>query len=179
MKNNLVLMLTSLIMFAACAGSKPKPIKNKDLPDWVLNPPKIENKFVGVGSANRGDFELSKQVAASLARDEVARAVETKVNSTVNNHMSASGMGDDISNTAFSESISKSLVTIALKGATIEKTEYINERVFVMVTYDYENARNETKAAARKIAKQEEALYNEFKARQAFDSLDKAIDRME
>ena len=27
-------------------------------------------------------------------------------------------------------------------------------------------------------AKKEEALYNEFKARQAFDSLDQAIDRM-
>ena len=29
-----------------------------------------------------------------------------------------------------------------------------------------------------KLAKKEESLYNEFKARQAFDSLDKAIDRM-
>ena len=54
----------------------------------------------------------------------------------------------------------------------------IKERVFVMVVYDAEKAREEAKAAAREIAKSEEALYNEFKARQAFESLDKAIDRM-
>ena len=47
-----------------------------------------------------------------------------------------------------------------------------------MVTYDANKAREEAKAAARLEAKKEEALYNEFKARQAFDSLDKAIDRM-
>ena len=47
-----------------------------------------------------------------------------------------------------------------------------------MVTYDANKAREEAKAVAREIAKNEEALYNEFKARQAFESLDKAIDRM-
>ena len=36
----------------------------------------------------------------------------------------------------------------------------------------------EAKAASRLAAKNEEALYNEFKARQAFDALDSAIDRM-
>ena len=46
-----------------------------------------------------------------------------------------------------------------------------------MVTYDANKAREEAKAAARIEAKKEEALYNEFKARQAFDALDQAIDR--
>ena len=47
-----------------------------------------------------------------------------------------------------------------------------------MVTYDANKAREEAKAAARLEAKKEEALYNEFKARQAFDALDQAMDRM-
>jgi hypothetical protein len=47
-----------------------------------------------------------------------------------------------------------------------------------MVTYDAKKAREEAKIVARELAKKEESLYNEFKARQAFDSLDQAIDRM-
>tara|TARA_B100000073_G_scaffold342392_1_gene345423 strand:+ start:769 stop:1335 length:567 start_codon:yes stop_codon:yes gene_type:complete len=173
-----VLSMISLILFFGCASSKPDPVRNKDLPEWVMNPPKYDNKYVGVGSAKRGSFELSKQVATERARVEVARAVETTVNSALNDHMSASGMGDNVTNTEFSESVSKSLVNMTLKGCTIEKTEMIKERVFVMVVYDAEKVREEAKSAARKMAKKEESLFNEFKARQAFDSLDKAMDRM-
>ena len=51
-------------------------------------------------------FELSKQVATERARVEVARAVETTVNSAVNDHMSASGL-NEISNTAFFKNLSQ------------------------------------------------------------------------
>ena len=102
MIRNLSYILALVILFIGCAGSKPDPVKNKDLPEWVLNPPKFENKYVGVGSAKRGSFELSKQVATERARVEVARAVETTVNSALNDHMSASAMGDNVTNTEFS-----------------------------------------------------------------------------
>lgn len=179
-KMNIILpfSLSLFLLFIGCSGSKPDLVKNKDLPDWVLNPPKLDNKYVGVGSAKRGSFELSKQVATERARVEVARAVETTVNSALNDHMSASGMGDNVTNTEFSESVSKSLVNKTLKGCTIERTEMIKERVFVMVVYDAVKAREEAKAAAREMAKREEALFNEFKARQAFDALDESIDRI-
>ena len=48
-----------------------------------------------------------------------------------------------------------------------------------MVTYDINEVRTQAKQTARNAAKKEEALYNEFKARQGFDDLDKEIDRME
>ena len=47
-----------------------------------------------------------------------------------------------------------------------------------MVVYDASKAREAAKEIAMLEAKKEEALYNEFKARQAFDSLDRAIDGM-
>ena len=178
MYKNILLSTVTLVMFFGCAGSKNKPLNNKDLPEWYLNPPKFEDKFVGVGDALRPQFNLSKQVATERARVEVARAVETTVNSALNDHMQASGMGSDASATEFTESVSKSLVNTTLKGCTIEKTEIFKDRVFVMVTYDASKAREEAKAAARNEAKKEEALFNEFKARQAFDALDQAMDRM-
>jgi hypothetical protein len=48
-----LLSLSTLIFVIGCAGSKPKPVTNKDLPEWYLNPPKFEDKFVGVGDALR------------------------------------------------------------------------------------------------------------------------------
>ena len=47
-----------------------------------------------------------------------------------------------------------------------------------MVTYDAKKVREDAKAIARKLEKKEESLYNQFKARQAFDSLDRAMDEM-
>ena len=41
-----------------------------------------------------------------------------------------------------------------------------------MVTYDEKKVREDAKAFARKLEKKEESLYNQFKARQAFDFLD-------
>ena len=120
-KTNLITLIAMLIFFG-CAGSKPKPLSNKDLPEWYLNPPKFEDKFVGVGDALRPQFNLSKQVATERARVEVARAVETTVNSALNDHMQASGMGAEAGATEFTESVSKSLVNTTLKGCTIEKT---------------------------------------------------------
>ena len=178
MYKHVLLFTVTMVIFTGCAGSKTKPLNNKDLPEWYLNPPKFEDKFVGVGDALRPQFNLSKQVATERARVEVARAVETTVNSALNDHMQASGMGSDAGATEFTESVSKSLVNTTLKGCTIEKTEIFKDRVFVMVTYDANKAREEAKAAARLEAKKEEALYNEFKARQAFETLDQAMDRM-
>lgn len=178
MYKRILLPIFALVIFYGCAGSKTQPLTNKDLPDWYLNPPRYEDKFVGVGDALRPQFNLSKQVATERARVEVARAVETTVTSALNDHMQASGMGAQAGATEFTESVSKSLVSTTLKGCTIEKTEVFKERVFVMVVYDANKAREEAKAVARAEAKKEEALYSEFKARQAFDALDQALDRM-
>ena len=178
MKKYILLIQFSLLFLVGCAGSKSKPMSNKGLPDWFLNPPKFENKFVGVGDASRPQFSLSKQVATERARVEIARAVETTITSALNQHMKASGLGAEASATEFTESVSKSLASTTLQGCVIEKTEILDGRVFVMVVYDANKAKEAAKAAARVEAKKEEALYNEFKARQAFDSLDQAIDRM-
>ena len=177
-KTNLLYIVTLLVFFG-CAGSRTKPLTNKDVPEWYLNPPKFKDRYVGVGDALRPQFNLSKQVATERARVEVARAVETTVQSALNDHMQASGMGAEAGATEFTESVTKSLVNTTLRGCIIEKTEVFKERVFVMVTYNADKAREEVKAASRMQAKKEEALFNEFKARQAFDALDRAIDRIE
>tara|TARA_Y100001935_G_scaffold254655_1_gene264413 strand:+ start:287 stop:901 length:615 start_codon:yes stop_codon:yes gene_type:complete len=175
--NKYLIPMAGLMLIIGCAGTK--TISKSDVPDWYLNPPKYEGLFVGVGDALRPQMSLSKKVATNRARVEISEAVATEVKSVLKDYMQASGIGSEASALEFTESVSKSLSNKVLNGSTIEKTEIKDGRVFVMVTYDINEVRTIAKETARNAAKKEEALYNEFKARQGFESLDKEFDEME
>ena len=175
--NKYLIPMAGLMLIIGCAGTK--TISKSDVPDWYLNPPKYEGLFVGVGDALRPQMSLSKKVATNRARVEISEAVATEVKSVLKDYMQASGIGSEASALEFTESVSKSLSNKVLNGSTIEKTEIKDGRVFVMVTYDINEVRTIAKETARNAAKKEEALYNEFKARQGFESLDKEFDDME
>ena len=176
MKKYLIPM-ASFMLIIGCAGTK--TVSTSDVPDWYLNPAKYEGMFVGVGDALRPQMSLSKQVATSRARTEISRAVETEVKSALKDYIQASGIGADAGALEFTESVSKTLSNKVLKGSIIEKTEIKNGTVFVMVTYDINEVRTQAKETARNAAKRQESLYNEFKARQGFEALDKEFDQME
>lgn len=175
--NKYLIPMVGVMLIIGCAGTK--TISKSDVPDWYLNPPKYEGLFVGVGDALRPQMSLSKKVATNRARVEISEAVATEVKSVLKDYMQASGIGSEASALEFTESVSKSLSNKVLNGSIIEKTEIKDGRVFVMVTYDINEVRTIAKETARNAAKKEEALYNEFKARQGFESLDKEFDEME
>ena len=175
--NKYLIPMVGVMLIIGCAGTR--TISKSDVPDWYLNPPKYEGLFVGVGDALRPQMSLSKKVATNRARVEISEAVATEVKSVLKDYMQASGIGSEASALEFTESVSKSLSNKVLNGSIIEKTEIKDGRVFVMVTYDINEVRTIAKETARNAAKKEEALYNEFKARQGFESLDKEFDEME
>ena len=110
-----------LLLLAGCAGSK--SASKSDVPDWYLNPPKYEDRFVGVGDALRPQLSLSKTVATARAKAEVSRALETKMSTMVKSYLQASGLGADASALEFTEDVTKSVSSTTLKGCTIDKTE--------------------------------------------------------
>ena len=177
MNNKILITMFGLVILAGCAGTK--VASESDVPDWYLNPPKYEDRFVGVGDALRPQMSLSKTVATTRAKAEISRALETKMSTMVKSFLQASGMGADAGALEFTEDVTKSVSSTTLKGCTIDRTEIKKGRVFVMVTYDATEARMQAKEATRNAAKKKEALYNEFKAKQGFDALDKEIDGME
>ena len=60
----------------------------------------------------------------------------------------------------------------------MEKTEIIDGRVFVMAVYDLEEAKLKAKQAIEIESKRDEALFNEFKARQGFEALELEINKL-
>ena len=168
-----------LLILFSCSSNKPKNIKSKDVPDWYLLPPKIEGKYIGVGDAKRPQISLSKTVATTRAMAEISRMVETQMSTMLKSYLQASGLGENASAVEFTEDVTKSVSASTLQGCQVEKTEIIGGRVFVMVVYDFEEAKLKAKQAIEIEAKKDEALFNEFKARQGFEALDQELNKLE
>jgi len=172
-----LLILLPVFFFICCSSTKPH--SKQKLPEWYLNPPQDKGVFYGVGDAERPQLNLSKKIATSRARDELARQIKAQVTSSMNDYQKASGVGASAEATEFNEYTSSNTINMALQYSIIEKTEVFGNRVFVMVSYDVKEAQKAAKAAARDAAKRNEAYKSELEARDAFSRLDEAINKME
>ena len=168
-----------LLILYSCSSNKPKNIKNKDVPDWYLLPPKIEGKYIGVGDAKRPQISLSKTVATTRAMAEISRMVETQMSTMLKSYLQASGLGENASAVEFTEDVTKSVSASTLQGCQVEKTEIIGGRVFVMVVYDFEEAKLKAKQAIEVEAKKDKTLFIESKVRQEFEALDQELNKLE
>ena len=173
------LILSTFIVLFMVGCSSTRPHSKSDVPKWYLNPPKDKNKFYAVGDAMRPQLSLSKKIATSRARDELARQIKTQVQSKLNDFQKASGIGMDAEASEFTEYISGNVVNMSLEYSLIEETDVRDGRVFVMVSYDAKEAAKAAKAAAKSSANRAKAYRDELEARDAFSRLDAEIDKLE
>ena len=173
----LLVFTTMLLLVVGCGSTKPH--SKSDVPKWYLNPPKDKNKFYAVGDAMRPQLNLSKKIATSRARDELARQIKTEVRSKLNDYQKASGLGMDAEASEFNEYISGNVVNMSLEYSMIEETDVRDGRVFVLVSYDAKAAAKAAKAAAKAAANSANAYRSELEARDAFSRLDAEIDKLE
>lgn len=165
-----ILTIITILLIVSCSST---------IPSWYLNPPMSSDVFYGVGDANRPQMSLSKKVATARARDEVAQAVGVKVSTMLKDFMQASGIGENASALEFNESVSKHVAQVSMKGCVISKTFVAKDgTMYVMVEYPVGSAREVAVKKAKDELKKQEALYNEFKARQGFDALEKELNSM-
>ena len=169
--------IIGFVMMVGCSSTRSH--SKSDVPKWYLNPPQDKGIFYGVGDALRPQLNLSKKVATSRARDELARQISTQVRSKISDYQKASGMGMDAEATEFNEYTSGNVINTALEYSMIEKTEVKAGRVFVLVSYDVKAAKKAAKQAMREAAKRNEAYRSELEAQDAFQRLDDAIDKLE
>jgi hypothetical protein len=173
-----LLLVTSIILLiVGCVSTKPHT--KSEVPKWYLNPPKDKNKFYAVGDAMRPQLSLSKKIATSRARDELARQIKTQVQSKLNDFQKASGIGMDAEASEFTEYISGNVVNMSLEYSLIEQTDVRDGRVFVMVSYDAKAAAKAAKEAAKASVNKSNAYRSELEARDAFSRLDAEIDKLE
>ncbi len=181
MKQTIILTAlgSGLVILAGCAGrmesGTTEARESRDIPAWFLEPPAAEGMIYGVGQARKQNPSLAKKAAKQRALNDVAAAVKIKVESLVKDFMQESGVGERSEALEFTQAVSKGVTDATLTGAMIKKT-YIakDDTYFVLVGYSLDEARR----AAIESARQEEALWNEFKAEQGFEALERELDKL-
>ena len=173
------ILIFSMTLFFVIGCGSTKPHSKGDVPKWYLDPPKDKDKFYAVGDAMRPQLSLSKKIATSRARDELARLIKTQVRSTLNDYQKSSGLGMEAEASEFTEYVSGNVVNMSLEYSLIEETDVRSGRVFVLVSWDAKAAAKAAKEAARNDAKKANAYKSELEARSAFERLDAAIDKLE
>ena len=178
MRGMLILAITFLIL-CGCAGPEPRPEPQPPFeipPVWYGSPPEADGFLFGYGTAIKKEPALAQKTAIARGRDEVAFAAEVRIATMLRDFMQESGVGNDAQALEFSESVSKHVAYATLEGSVADTIEFQRSgRAYARVSYPLATVRQEALAEASR----QEALYNEFKAKQAFEDLEKAIQELE
>jgi hypothetical protein len=152
-----ILSILVLGAFSGCKSTEKKPDlgsqvdyqKVEQYPKWVIQPT-YENGIAGVGSAKISElgFDFARKEATASARADLSSQIEVKVNNLFKSYTSKSGVGETTSVDSLSENVSKELIDMNLKGASLKDTWISSENVlFVLMTIDNEKLKESTSNA--------------------------------
>jgi hypothetical protein len=164
------------LLISACGGDSPKGPKRVYQPDWydVQDDPEYVHTF---GKAEKVSENAAYNAAYANAMLQAAQYVESYVKGMVKNYNSESGVENpqvlaSVEAVVKVVSNSKFANTMVTKRETI-MTENNRYKTFVRVSIPKEAV---NKNLVNQI-KNEEALYNQFKASQAFEELEKEVEK--
>ena len=171
MKKN-VITIIMLILFSSCASNRSGSTEetSTDTPEWWFNPATSETHYYAFGQAKKQNPSLAQKTATQRARDDISNQVKSNVQNEIRDYMQESGLGENAQALEFSENTTVAISNNVLQGAIPDKYAKMKDgTVYVRVSYSKDGVGK----ALLNAAKREEALYNEFKASQAFDRLEK------
>ena len=164
-----LLIVAGLLMFGCATGG----VDTSDIPDFYLNPPAAEDAIYGVGDAKMSTLSLSRTMALSRARDDIARQVEVLVKNAITDYAQEAGEGDNKQTIEFIETVSRQLVEVTLKGLKTKEVAVGKDgTVYALVEYPINtllDAANET------FARNEASAFAEFKADQALQKMNSEL----
>ncbi|MDC7124725.1 MAG: LPP20 family lipoprotein [Spirochaetales bacterium] len=162
-----MLVVLSALMIFSCGSSNGN---SGGLPEFVMNPPLSDDYFYGVGYGDKGRDDLSIAAAKTNARADIARQIETVVQSSLEDYAQTAGVDGDTQTIEFFENVTRDITNQKLTGVqqvTMEKVR--NGGYWVLMQYD-KNLMVES--AKESFARNENAAFAEFKASQALEKLD-------
>ena len=174
MKNKLIWLSLTVFLLTlwGCAGgprSGSTEETTSETPEWWFNPSVSETHFYAFGQAKKQNPSLAQKVAQQRARADISNQVKSSVQNEIRDYMQESGLGETAQALEFSENTTVAISNNVLQGAVSDKySKGKDGTVYIRVSYPKDGVDK----ALLSSAKREEALYNEFKASQAFDRLE-------
>ena len=167
----LVLCFAPILLFSCVSSGRPN---FDDLPGFYLNPPTAEDAIYGVGDAKMSTLSMSRTMALSRARDDVARQVEVVVKNAITDYAQQAGAGRTEQTVNFAETVSRQLVEVTLKGLrTVEVATSKDGTIYALVEFSISSLMAEASDAFKR---NEDAAFAEFKASQALERLNQEFD---
>ncbi len=169
-----MIVLTALVAVVMLGCATSGGIDTSDIPDFYLNPPTAEDAIYGVGDAKMSSLSMSRTMALSRARDDIARQVEVVVKNAITDYAQQAGEGENTQTIEFVETVSRQLVEVTLSGLkTTEVAVGDDGTVYALVEYPTSTLKNE---AMQAFERNEAAAFAEFKATQALEQLNMELE---
>jgi len=176
----------TLVGLTGCGNTQPDieqcSIDGKQAPQWVCDGgATMEGGIFAVGSAEKSPLGISfqKTEAVAAARDALARQISVKVKNMFKQFQATTGIGDAQTAEKATQNVSKQVAAQTLAGSKVLKT-WISPKgtMFVLVGMPDPNAvKQAVKQAVKTTLHNDQALWQEFKAKKADEELEAAVDK--
>ena len=173
--------LAGAVILAACASKgagesagSAGPPQRRDFPEFFLNPPILEDQYVGLGMAKLTDDNLSRTTALARGRADIAAQVSVVVESMLTDYAQESGADGDTQTLSFVERVTREVADIELRGAVTQEQYPANDGTWYVMVYFPKNALLDE--VQQVFNRNEDAAFAEFKAQQALERLDAQLE---
>lgn len=179
------LVLSVAGLLAACGGKEVKeaavvvpdcsfPGTSTPAPGWICDEPVpgVEVSAVGIAEPSKAGMSYMKDMAAADARGRLAEQVQVQVQKMVKSYLGTTGVGSTETVDAAASSTIKTISNQSLSGSKIFKTRTgPNGELYALVGIDANEKQKIVEASVKTSMKNDQALWQEFKAKQSFDEM--------
>ena len=190
MKNVITYITTAAILLLAGCASAPagtdytnstKPANPQiptDVPDWYMETPSDGEYVYVTGMGDGSNINIALGKAKSFAQQEMSEQISAEVQSMVKNYMQESGVDENQSSINFYESVSKTVSNNTMTGfEVLKKYPYSKPnggyKVYILAGVKTGTVQGEVVSQIQN----EESMYAEFKASQAFQALESEVNK--
>lgn len=185
---SLLVALSLVSLGAACGGGTssavataagPSPVNVNRLPDWFTNVPTDANTMYAATTAESRDLQLAINKGVTDGRNNLAQQMEVKFEGLSKRFQEETGLGADAQLIDQFTQAYKGIVSQTINGSRAAKQEIVNTpagyRAYVLVELPIGQA---SQALMQRVRANEQ-MYTRFRASQAFDELQKEVERYE
>lgn len=147
----IILLLITVIIVTGCSSVDYS--QNKKYPEWVLKP-SYKTGIAGVGSAKITElgFDFARKEAMASAREDLAKQISLKVNSSFKSYISKVGIGDSAAMDKVVEEVYEDIVSQKLINSRIEEAwENPQGELYLLMVVENEDVIRSVSESVKKI----------------------------
>ena len=172
----------TLLLIIGCGGKQPPPVEGGtelNVPEWFTNLPEDPNYLYAASTATSKDLQHAVSTAQQMARTDIARQLEVKINSLFKVFREEVGIGEDSEFLSQTTDVSKSVTSKVLSGSQAKKTKPVKEGMIYRAYVLMEMPIGDANAALVEGIRNQQNLYNRFRASQAYQELEEEVEKFD